>query len=531
MVLALALAAVAAAAVYMYANSAQEEGTPGAQPTIVAPTAVPMADVLVAARDIAAETTVTADMVIVKQVPVGDKNVRALTVSDEAVGKVTTVPLALGEQVLTTRLSEQVSTGLSESETFAYEVPVGKRAVSVTYDEVMGAGALIQPGDRVDVIALFADVSMGAAQQGTPGAPPKVVEVETINAVTYIVQDVEVLAVAQALTSGDAGVVDPNAAPTPTPVPADPNATVVAGAAPVVSGAAVARPEARSVTLAVSPEQAQRLLLASQTATLRLALRSPGDTTVNDLVPAADGVFGVGDAFDDINKPLIPTDLAITEAEFTRRALSVGEVLEFSVTLKNVSTQTVRTAEDAAPGFTYTEGTAYDTLGFVSDAGTYRLGLNVEGAYPTQFPYRWGLGRDVRPGESVEVTGSVKLMSATPSTQYWFGILLEGGEDLPVTITQDGMGAASVAVSPASAATVDARTAELRDEPSDTGVITKEVARGDRLTVLETRGEWVRVQTTDRVEGWIPMSAVTVVPADDASATPASQPEATPAGT
>lgn len=537
MVLALALAAVAAVAVYMYSSSAQE-GETAAQPTIVAPTSVPMDDVLVAVLDIAANTVVTDDMVTVKQVPVGDKNARALTAPEQAVGKVTTVTLAEGEQILTTRLADDVIDSLDESETFAYEVPVGKRAVSITYGEVIGAGGLVQPGDRVDVIGIFkVDFNPLATSETNGETPAASGDEKQFDAVTYVVQDVEVLAVAQALSPDELGNPEADSAEEPTPTP-DPSATVVPGAAAAdEGGAAVARPTAASVTLAVSPEEAQRLLLAvgSEGADLRLALRAPGDTATTSLLPAQEGDIPLADALDNVNQPLIPTDLVITDAEFTRRALSVGEVLDFTVTLKNVSTQnaTITTADDAAPGFAYTEDIAYDALGFEGEQGTYRLGLNVEGAYPTQFPYRWGLGRDVKPGESIDVTGSVRVMNPTPGTQYWFGVILEGGEE-PDTIIQDGMGAVDITVNPPSAAIVDAPTAELLSEPSDDGDVTAELKRGDRLTVVEAQGDWFRVQTSDQVEGWISVAAVEVVPpesAESAAGTPASQPEATPADT
>ena len=153
--IALVLATAAAVGVYVYSNSAQEsepkQEAPAAAPAV---TSIPTTAVLIAKQDVAANMAITAEMVEVKEIPAADKNARALTTPEEVVGKITTADLAEGEQVLSSRLTampEDVAAA-----TFAYEVPVGKRAFSVVFNEVIGAGALVQPGDHVDVLAYFA---------------------------------------------------------------------------------------------------------------------------------------------------------------------------------------------------------------------------------------------------------------------------------------------------------------------------------------------------------------------------------------
>jgi hypothetical protein len=290
----------------------------------------------------------------------------------------------------------------------------------------------------------------------------------------------------------------------------------------------VARPEAKSVTLAVDPEQAQRLLLAAETGkngtgSLRLSLRTPGDTTIYDLPPAQFGNILIINPLGNLNQPMLPSDLVITNAEFKRRILSSGEVLEFKVTVKNVSAKRTIKTDKSVPGeFTYTEGEAYDTLGFFGKSGTYRIGLNVSGAYPTKFPYRWGLGHDLKPGESVDIVGSVKVTETTPDTRYWFGVIRE-----PDVVSQDGVSVTDITVLPASAAEVTADTASLRADPNAQSPVSRDLKKGDYLTVLETQGNWFRVQGPDGNEGWIEITAVQVVPpAPEVEGTPVS---ATPA--
>lgn len=545
LLLALLLATAAAAGVYVYANPASDGG---AETALLAPTAVSTATpvlttpVLVTLQDVAANTSVTAEMVEVRQVAPADKNSRALAAPEEAIGMVTTVALVQGEQVLASRLTAEPSTGVVAN-TFAYEVPAGKRAFAVVFDEVIGAGALVQPGDRVDVIAYFEiDVTDPGFEQTNQSAARREHsdadddegdddedgnedDVDyTQYVASYIVQDVEVLAVAQALSPDEIGVagvgasLPPTPIPTPTLAPEEGNDDAPVPAVPTAvpadpPGDPVARPTALSVTLAVSPEQAQRLLLAALTVEkekggLRLSLRSPGDTTTFDLRPAQLGEIPLGGILGDVNRPMIPSELVITEAEFSRRVLSAGEFLEFTVTVKNTSVDTTVSADTSVPsGFTYTQGTAYDALGFYPDSNSYRIGLNVSGAYPTQYPYRWSLGRDLKPGESIKISGSIKMTDPTPGTRYWFGVILE-----PNTVSQDGIGVADITVLPAAAAVVSDRRAELRAEPNNGGAVTAELARGDYLRILEPRGDWFLVETADQTEGWIAVASVDIVP-------------------
>lgn len=105
----------------------------------------------------------------------------------------------------------------------------GMRAMSIPVDEVKDVSGLIQPGDHVDVYAV----------------PPRMGN-ETPKAYG-ILRNVIVVAIG--------GIIEP-----------------AAGASPA--------PQAmRSVTLAVNPDQAKTLAVADLNATLRLALRPPGEPT------------------------------------------------------------------------------------------------------------------------------------------------------------------------------------------------------------------------------------------------------------
>ena len=151
LLLALIMGVAAAAAVYALVSKNQEPGlaAPNALPTS---TAVPTTPVLIARQDIAAGTQLTEDLLEVRDIPTELRNNRALSSEDQAVGKMAAVALVQGEQILDTRVTDSP---VAVNDTFAGTVPVGKRAISVVFDEVIGAGALVQPGDHVDVLAFF----------------------------------------------------------------------------------------------------------------------------------------------------------------------------------------------------------------------------------------------------------------------------------------------------------------------------------------------------------------------------------------
>lgn len=125
-----------------------------------------------------------------------------------------------GEQILRDRLVEE------EDMTLAFNLPVGKRAVAVNVNEQIGVGFLIKPGDRVDVIANFT-----AAGEDQPDYSK------------IVIQNVQVLALSKDMGTSEQ-------APTEPP---------------------------KTVTLAVSPEEAEKLSFVSEFASIRLALRNIED--------------------------------------------------------------------------------------------------------------------------------------------------------------------------------------------------------------------------------------------------------------
>lgn len=250
LLLALLFAIVAAVLVFLALN--RNDG--GEEKTAASSTT----KVVVAAQDISARTTLDADMLKVADVPTDSVLKGTFSDIDDLDGQVTRYPLISGEQVTATKIGVQKDdeTGLS------FVFPQGMRAFSIQVSEESSVGGLILPGDLVDII--------GILDEGTVG----------IDKAVTLVQGVEVLAVAQ-----EAQEAIPAARPTGTPTP-----SAVSGTLGERPEDVEANPKARTVTLAVTQEQAQLLALVQAKGDLALTLRNFGDKaqvspSETDLVP------------------------------------------------------------------------------------------------------------------------------------------------------------------------------------------------------------------------------------------------------
>jgi pilus assembly protein CpaB len=206
------------------------------------------AKVVVAARDIPARTELKSDMLKTAEVPVG--NVLNDTYSDASalVGQTSRYPLAENEQV--TSLKIGVTEDNAEDQGLSFVLPAGTRAFSITVSEESGVGGLILPGDLVDVIGILDESLVGVDKAVT------------------LIQNIEVLAVAQEAQEP----IPPAAVTTATPEPSDTLGERPEDVKP--------NPRARTVTLAVTQDQAQLLALVQAQGQLALSLRSYGDRAI-----------------------------------------------------------------------------------------------------------------------------------------------------------------------------------------------------------------------------------------------------------
>ena len=213
--------------------------------------------VVVASQDIAAGTRITEDMVRVRDMSADAVVPQALTTTETVVGSVARFPITADEQILSNRVATGgITVPSGEKVPLNYIVPEGKRAISINVEQVISAGGLVLPGDFVDVI-MVADIRSNL--------PPPLNESKLS---MTILQNLEVLAVDQTVadvvpeSSGDGTTGTDGDGTVSQRVPIDrpdPN------------------PDASTVTLSVTPSEAQVLALADEKASLRLSLRPFGE--------------------------------------------------------------------------------------------------------------------------------------------------------------------------------------------------------------------------------------------------------------
>jgi pilus assembly protein CpaB len=186
-------------------------------------------DVIVAANDLQVGAKVEERDIKIIKIPGADLPPSAPRRRADVIGHGVIVPIAKGEFILPNRLAgENAGAGLPSL------IPPGMRAVSVRVNEVVSVAGFVTPGTRVDVLLT-----------GTPGAGG---EQQT----TTVLQNVAVLASGHTLERTATGEAQTTAV----------------------------------ITLLVSPDDAQRLTLASSEGHIQLALRNPLDTK-QDEVPSS----------------------------------------------------------------------------------------------------------------------------------------------------------------------------------------------------------------------------------------------------
>jgi len=186
-------------------------------------------DVIVAADDLQVGARVEEHDIKVIRIPGADLPPSAPRKRADVLGHGVIVPISKGEFILPNRLAgENAGSGLPSL------IPPGMRAVSVRVNEVVSVAGFVTPGTRVDVLLT-----------GTPGAGG---EEQT----TTVLQNVAVLASGHTLERTATGEAQNTAV----------------------------------ITLLVSPDDAQRLTLASSEGHIQLALRNPLDTK-QDEVPSS----------------------------------------------------------------------------------------------------------------------------------------------------------------------------------------------------------------------------------------------------
>jgi len=184
------------------------------------------AEVVIAANDLPVGSKIEEKDVKLVHLPKADLPANAIFHKAAVIDRGVILPMSRGEFILPSKIA-----GPNAGYGLPALIPPGMRAVSVRVNEVVAVAGFVQPGTRVDVLWTG---SSGSANQA-----------QTIT----VLENVSVLATGQRMERNPAGE---------------------AFSAPVI-------------TLLVSPDDAQKLALASGQGHIQLALRNPLDTRAQDL--------------------------------------------------------------------------------------------------------------------------------------------------------------------------------------------------------------------------------------------------------
>jgi pilus assembly protein CpaB len=189
----------------------------------IAASRTPMTGVVVADRQLQVGSRVDAQTVRIAQMPTGSLPEGVFTDVSQVVGRGVLVPMQPSEVLLSSKLAlENAGSGLPSM------IPERKRAVSVKVNEVISVAGFVGPGAHVDVLLT--------------GYPDRT-QAQAVT--TTVLENVEVLAAGRELQQDPAG----------------------------------GKPQTVNViTLLVTPDDAQRLALASSEGKIQLSLRNPLDT-------------------------------------------------------------------------------------------------------------------------------------------------------------------------------------------------------------------------------------------------------------
>lgn len=221
-------------------NGGQQPAGPSAPPTQLS--------TLVAVADIPLGTVVKAEMFTTRTMAVDIREPNVYGDASQAVGKTTRKAIAASGQVHSSDFQDRAVT---------LTVPVGRRAMTISINEMTGVGNLVDVGDNIDLLISLRGDAFPVVQVLSDGSVAVIAGINPLSVkLPLLLQDVQII-----------GVID-------TPPPA---AAQGAEGAPAPSTGPVITGAQKLLILAVTPAQAEVLLYARTAGTLDVILRSPAD--------------------------------------------------------------------------------------------------------------------------------------------------------------------------------------------------------------------------------------------------------------
>ncbi len=217
--------------------------------------------VLVAKDNIGAGTRLNADMFRVATFSENDLVPGAITDPASIVGQTATTDIQRGQQLSSVHLAS--ATDDKRADQLAFKIPAGQRAVAVKVDASTAIGGLVVPGDRVDVLVTVREHDQ-ATNQDTLRVQTVLQDVLVVAREQTDVQRVVALGTPAAGSSDNGNTPDDQAfQQRPDDIKPDAGLT--------------------TVSLSLSPDDVQQLVLAEAMGTITLSMRPYGESDVAPL--------------------------------------------------------------------------------------------------------------------------------------------------------------------------------------------------------------------------------------------------------
>jgi pilus assembly protein CpaB len=228
-----------------------------------------LGNVVVAKQDIPLGDRITAEQLALVPIPNGSLPEGVFRKMDDVVGRVAITPIGVRETITNMKLAP-AGTGAGLSAV----IPEGYRAMTVKVDDIVGVSGFIMPGSFVDVVAIVIPLAQGEAANGPISK--------------IVLQNIKVLA----------------------------------------SGAKIDSPENQrqpsavtAVTLQVTPEQAEKLVLAANEGKLQLVMRNYSDQEDTQTKGANKSTLLSGETY--VPQPAPPSEKAVTTKSVANHAPKV----------------------------------------------------------------------------------------------------------------------------------------------------------------------------------------------------------------
>ncbi len=182
------------------------------------------------------------------------------------------------------------------------------------------------------------------------------------------------------------------------------------------------------------------------------------DGTINGQ-PAPNGQYMLGVRAEDdagniveASQPLTVEDSGVPDASLVSAQIGPSRIIRgdeicVDAIVRNIGLTVLRT-EGPDPGYVYDSFDTFETIenhAYTEHAGFWRVGLNWSGSTDltgATYPYRWGFGHDLQPGDEVTVHGCVRVHNEQDMLVYFASLVQEN-----VAIHNAGAGLVRVQVS------------------------------------------------------------------------------------